>query len=387
MSAKILIVEDEQLVALDIQRRLTQLGYMVVAIADSAQTALEAVAKHHPDLVLMDIHLKGNIDGITTATQIRAEYHLPVIFLTAHADEATVSQAKETQPFGYLIKPVQTKNLSTAIEIALTRHQAEVIMQTALDKEREVSESLQRALEQEKTLNELKSQFVSMISHEFRNPLSTIILGIDSLELRNTQFTPEQRLQKFQRLKKAANTLVQLIEDVLTLSETEAKHFQCHPVPTDVLSFCQELIDDFQSMLVSKHTILFKVCGCQEADKAFYNLDEKLLGHILTNLLSNAIKYSADGSEVIFLLSCETEAVVFRIQDQGIGISPEDREHLFESFRRGTNVKTISGTGLGLAIVKKCLNAHQGSIAVESEVGVGTTFTVTIPQNLGFLDK
>ncbi|OLP19682.1 hypothetical protein BST81_03830 [Leptolyngbya sp. 'hensonii'] len=378
MSSSILIVEDEQLVALDIQRRLTQLGHQVVAITDRGEAALEAVAQFHPDLVLMDIHLHGHMDGIAAAAQIREQYHLPVIFLTAHADTATVTQAKETQPFGYLIKPVQTKHLSTAIEIALTRHQAEVLMQRALEKEREWSEALQRALDKEKELNELKSQFVSIVSHEFRNPLSVILFVLSLLERHDQEFSPDQQRSHIRRAKAATHNLVQLIEDILTLSETDAVQFHYHPVPIDVLWFCQELVSEFQVNLATNHTIVLEVCNCSETDVLFYDLDVKLLRHILTNLLSNAIKYSPEGGEIRFSLSCKPDAVIFQIQDQGIGISSEDQTHLFEPFCRGSNVRKISGTGLGLFIVQKCVAAHGGTIAVHSEVGVGTTFTVTL---------
>jgi signal transduction histidine kinase len=110
-------------------------------------------------------------------------------------------------------------------------------------------------------------------------------------------------------------------------------------------------------------------------------MDKKLLGHIVTNLLSNAIKYSPQGGTIQFDLICNATLVVFRIQDSGIGIPKQDLEKLFDSFGRASNVGTIQGTGLGLAIVKRCIDLHGGKITVESELGVGTTFTVTLPLN------
>ncbi|HEY9646611.1 MAG TPA: response regulator, partial [Chroococcidiopsis sp.] len=185
MRRKLLIVEDERLIALDIKQRLVQLGYEVVAIANHADAALQAVTQHMPDLILMDIHLQGAVDGIALAAQIQQQFNLPVIFLTAHADSATLTQAKATQPFGYLVKPVETHMLSTAIEIALTRHQTEV--------------AVQRALAKEKELNELKTRFISIVSHEFRNPLSAIKLIFDLLERQNPPVPPEQQQLHLQR--------------------------------------------------------------------------------------------------------------------------------------------------------------------------------------------
>lgn len=129
LKCSILIVEDERLIALDIKRRLLQLGYEVSAIADSAETALRAIAQNPPNLILMDIHLRGAVDGIATATQIRELFDLPVVFLTAYADAATIAQAKTSQPFGYIVKPIETPNLSATIEIALMRYETELALQ------------------------------------------------------------------------------------------------------------------------------------------------------------------------------------------------------------------------------------------------------------------
>jgi signal transduction histidine kinase len=345
------VVEDEQLVAMDIQRRLIQLGHQVVGICDRAQTALEATHQFHPDLVLMDIHLKGEINGITTAIQIQQYYHLPIVFLTAHADQSTVTQAKNIQPFGYLVKPVQTNHLNTAIDIALARHQAETGLRQALEKQRDLNAALQQALEREQELSNLKSQFVSIISHEFRNPLSSIILTLDLLERHGAKFSSEEQLHHIHRAKEASNYLVQLVEDVITLRQTEAPQFHCQPSPVDVTWFCRELINEFKMKLITPHTILFTLNSVPGNEPSFHNLDIKLLRHILDNLLSNAIKYSPSGGEINFDLVCEPDKVTFRIQDHGIGISPEDQQHLFTPFHRGSNAGLIPGTGLGLSLV------------------------------------
>jgi len=366
MHAKILIVEDERLIALDIKRRLQQLGYEVVAIAHHAEAALAAIAENRPDLILMDIHLQGEVDGIAVAAQILPQYSIPVIFVTAHADEATLRQAKATQPFGYLVKPVETHDLNTAIEIALTRHQAELAMEKALAKERE--------------LNELKSRFIAMVSHEFRNPLSTIQFSLDLLEgFDPSKISPEKKKIYLNRGRGAVAHMTQLLKEVLLIGEAETRGLQYYPEPLNLLWFCRDLVDEFQSQIDSRpDSIHFSVSGINEAEEPFYELDAKLLRHILTNLLSNAIKYSPEGGQVTFTLVGTPETLTFRIQDEGIGILPADQARLFESFHRGANVQQIPGTGLGLAIVKQCVIAHGGSITAESEIGKGTTFTVQL---------
>jgi signal transduction histidine kinase len=278
-------------------------------------------------------------------------------------------QAKAIHPFGYVVKPVEDHDLSTAIEVALSRHQAEIATQNALNHEKELSQ--------------LKSQFVSLISHEFRNPLNSILSILNLLNRQDLQFSREEQLSHMQRAIAAATQLTQLIDDVLVLGETETAKFQCYPAPLDVLWFCRNLLEELRSAPDCRHSILLVLQGCQENDQPFYELDVKLIRHILNNLLSNAIKYSPNSDEVKLTICCEPRSITFQVQDRGMGIPAEDQSYLFDPFHRGTNAGNIRGTGLGLSIVKRCVDAHGGSIAVESQLGVGTTFRVTIPLGNG----
>ncbi|KAF3888705.1 MULTISPECIES: hybrid sensor histidine kinase/response regulator [Nostocales] len=364
----ILIVEDEWIIALDIKRHLSKLGYGVAGTANCAEKALELVAKTQPDLVLMDIYLQGETTGIETSELIRQQFHLPIVFLTAHADEATLTEAIATRPQGYVVKPFEEQDLSVAIQVALANHRAE--------------RGVQQALEQEKQLNELKSQFVSIVSHEFRNPLSSILLTLELLE--QTALTPEKRAAHIQRAKNTIHQMSQLITDVLVVGEVERGQFQCESAPIDIIEFCSNLVEELQSLPKTKHDLVITVRGCNETEHPFYELDPKLLHHILSNLLENAIKYSPAGSKIIFDLQCELDFVQFQIQDRGIGLTKADREKLFTPFHRGSNVGKIRGTGLGLSIVKKCVDAHGGKIGVVSELSTGSIFTVTLYSKQSF---
>jgi PAS domain S-box-containing protein len=232
-----------------------------------------------------------------------------------------------------------------------------------------------KALEKERELNELRSGFVSLVSHEFRTPLTTIQSSVQLLERYSDKLSEEKKQTHLTRIQTAVSRMILLLEDILTIGKAEAGKLQLEPSLMDVVAFCGEIVDSMQMSARSQHTIDFVVQG--DASNAL--MDEKLLGHIITNLLSNAIKYSPSGGTVRFDLICTESSVVFRVQDSGIGIPQEDLETLFESFQRASNVGGIPGTGLGLAIVKRCVDLHGGQIAVESEVGVGTTFTVTLP--------
>lgn len=232
-----------------------------------------------------------------------------------------------------------------------------------------------KALERERELSELRSGFVSLVSHEFRTPLTTIQSSAELLERYNNRLSDEKKQNHYRRIQQAVQRMTQLLEDVLTIGKAEAGKLKFTPSPMDLIAFCRDLVESLQMSVQPQYKLNFVVIG----DGCDAQMDEKLLGHILTNLLTNAIKYSPDGGTVQFDLVCEDTWVIFRIQDTGIGIPPQDLERLFESFGRASNVGAIPGTGLGLAIVKRCVDLHKGEITVESEVGVGTTFTVTLP--------
>jgi len=162
----------------------------------------------------------------------------------------------------------------------------------------------------------------------------------------------------------------------LLIGKVEAGKLEFQPIPIELIKFCRNLIKEIQ-FNTNSHIITF----CTQEQFISADLDEKLLRQIFSNLLSNAIKYSPQGGNIQFDLIYEPEKVVFRVQDKGIGIPVGEQTKLFDSFYRASNVGNISGTGLGLAIVKKSVDLHNGSIAVESEVGLGTIFVVTLPLN------
>lgn len=232
-----------------------------------------------------------------------------------------------------------------------------------------------KALQKEKELSELKSHFITMTSHEFRTPLCTILSSADLLELYGRKWSEEKKLEHLQRIQSSVQRMTRLLDDVLLIGQAEAGKLEFKPSPLDLDKFCGDLVTELQLSTGSKHAIAFVKRGqCTTA-----RMDEKLLRHIFSNLLSNAIKYSLADSTIHFEVNCQDGEANFWIKDQGLGIPEEDQQRLFEAFGRAKNVGTIPGTGLGLAIVKKSVDLHGGQITVESQVGVGTTFTVRLP--------
>ncbi|NEO33968.1 MAG: PAS domain S-box protein [Symploca sp. SIO3C6] len=263
-------------------------------------------------------------------------------------------------------------------------------------KRKQAQEKLRKALEQEKELSELKSRFVSMTSHEFRTPLTTILGSTELLRYYSHKWSEQKKILHYDRIQANVQHMTKMLDDVLLLGKAEAGKLEFKPVALDIVNFCRSLVEESQLSLGGKHQIVFlykdQGLDIQNTTVAatvqlanYAHLDEKLLRHILSNLLSNAIKYSPIDSTIKFELFLQEKEVIFQIKDQGIGIPPEDQQHLFKSFHRAQNVGKVTGTGLGLAIVKKSVDLHDGKIKVDSQVGVGTTFTVNLPRGKEYL--
>jgi PAS domain S-box-containing protein len=239
---------------------------------------------------------------------------------------------------------------------------------------KQVEEDMRKSLEKEKQLNELKSRFVTMTSHEFRTPLATIMSSAELIEHYGHKWNEEKKLHYLSRIQAAVKHMTELMNDVLVLGKAEAGKLEFSPTQLNVEQFCREIVEEIQ-LSADKHTIFFDSSN----PDATALIDEKLMRHILVNLLSNAIKYSPNSDRVDFTFIYQPSEIIFSIRDYGIGIPEAEQERLFESFHRASNVGSISGTGLGLAIVKKAIDVHQGTIDVKSQAGEGTTFIVKIP--------
>jgi PAS domain S-box-containing protein len=238
-----------------------------------------------------------------------------------------------------------------------------------------MEEELRIALAQEKELGELKSRFVSMVSHEYRTPLAGILASTDIMIKYADRLTDERKTDHLLNIRGHIEHLVDLLEDVLTLGKAETVGLEFRPTMRNLDEYCQMLMEEVQQANDANGRVVLtiqKPCGD-------VLVDERLLRQILVNLLSNALKYSPAQAKTHFDLTCDERQATFCIRDEGIGIPKEDQERLFHAFHRARNVGSISGTGLGLVIVQRAVQAHGGSIDFESQEGVGTAFTVTIP--------
>jgi signal transduction histidine kinase len=236
-------------------------------------------------------------------------------------------------------------------------------------------ETMRRALENERELNELRSRFTSIVSHEFRTPLGIIMSAVELLRNYFERLDEARRKELFDDIHGATRRMAALMEQVLVLGRADAGKLTFSPVPLDLEALCAKLGDESQSATVRKCPLQVRI----ENDLSGATADEPLLRHIFSNLLSNAAKYSPEGTPVDFHVKRENGEAVFTVTDRGIGIPADDQARMFEAFQRAGNVGEVAGSGLGLLITKRCVELHGGSIGFVSQAGAGTAFTVRLP--------
>ncbi|AFZ35637.1 histidine kinase [Stanieria cyanosphaera PCC 7437] len=291
---------------------------------------------------------------------------LPFLLMTSRQDVSILTRHLWKSIDELIISPIEKMELTARVEMLLQRRQLSLQLQLA-------NQNLQE-------LNKLKTRFISIASHELRNPLN-LISGYAQLLMQNSSKYSEERQQDFfNRIITTVKNMTGTLNDVLLLSKGELTKQTFNPIPLDLSKFCSVLVHEIQLGAGSSHIINFLVAEENFEPKVL--VDQKLLTHILINLLTNAIKYSPKGSTIELQLIYQPEKIIFEIKDQGIGIPQKDQKQLFNSFHRASNVGDIPGTGLGLAIVKQCIDLYGGTINFQSQINVGTIFTVTLPLTL-----
>ncbi|MBD2515440.1 hybrid sensor histidine kinase/response regulator [Nostoc sp. FACHB-973] len=378
-SVKILLIEDNLASARLLQEFLMQAqsqDFTLVHVK-RLEEALQELSQCDYDVILLDLTLPDS-EGLSSLPPLIGQApSTPIVVLTNTNDEELAIEAVRQGAQDYLVKrQVNVDVLVRSLRYAIERKQV-------LESLRTVNQTLQTRVEERtaelvkaKELNQFKSEFVSMLSHDIRNPLNTILLAAGLLQNHDEKLTKEKKFNHLQMIRLAIKNMAQLLDEVTFIGKADSGRLRCELVCLDLEAFCRQLVNEAQLTANDKHlSLMFASFG--QLGEALW--DESLLRHILGNLLSNAIKYSLPGGIVRFELIGQEEAVIFRVQDWGIGIPEENQKRLFEPFRRADNVGNIPGTGLGLAIAKKCVEAHGGEIVVNSQVGVGTTFTVTLP--------
>lgn len=242
------------------------------------------------------------------------------------------------------------------------------------------AETLREKLHQEKELRMLRSRLVSMISHEFRTPLASMMLSVDLLEMKAEAAAGEAKWEaaKLHEIRQQIHRMTSLVDDILFVDKMESGLLPFNPVPTDIVAMVEGIVQDVQGGIGADHEIscAFSLPSIQVM------VDHKLFAQLLNNLLSNAIKYSQMGTRISVSVGLTDDAFHLAVADEGIGIPDRDKPNLFDMFHRANNTGAVRGTGVGLAIVKQAVDLHGGRVSFESEVNVGTAFMVDIPLEL-----
>jgi PAS domain S-box-containing protein len=269
----------------------------------------------------------------------------------------------------------EMKKMNANLEIAVQERTNQ--LQLTLEELESNKEELTKSLEKEKEVNDLKSRFVSMASHEFRTPLSTVLSSISLLsKYSNTEDQPK-RDKHIERIKSSVKTLTDILNEFLSLGKIEEGKVDVKSEVFDITHFIDNLIYEMSVLLKSGQEINYNHIGNPEV-----YTDSSLLKHVLVNLMSNAIKFSPENAFIQLETKVDKETTTFKITDQGMGIPAADQVHLFERFFRATNATNIQGTGLGLHIVGRYVEILNGIISYQSELEKGSTFTIVIPTKI-----
>ncbi|TAL63297.1 MAG: PAS domain-containing sensor histidine kinase [Bacteroidetes bacterium] len=286
------------------------------------------------------------------------------ITIRKKAEESVIQQKKELEL------------LNTDLEKRVKERT--MILEEAISELNQTKEELNDALQKEKELNDLKSRFVSMASHEFRTPLATILSSLSLATKYSEKGDKENQAKHINRIKTSIGNLTDILNDFLSISKFEEGKISASPEKLNIKEFVSELLKEVQSIVKTGQNLDYTHSGYAETVS-----DKKFLRHILLNLLSNAIKFSPEGKSIVLKTEVNKSHFIFSVKDSGIGISEEDQKHLFERFFRAHNATNIQGTGLGLNIVSKYVEMLDGTIDFKSALAKGTTFTIHLPTGNG----
>lgn len=354
---------------------------VIVPDAMEAEKIYELLQQPFDLCILCGLMLERFSQQVQQIREAQSPLLLPFLVVTARPAVKMMTDRLWQIVDELIITPIEKHELHRRVEILLRSRQLTQQLLTANKKllmeteQLECLESLRLSLEKEQSLSQLKNQFFSMMSHEFRSPLQVILSSTEIIERHSAEISLQKKQHFLQLIKRNIKKISKLLDDVLVVGRVDFGSLKTNLQLVNLAEFCNDLLDDVRLSTSNKLQINLSISG----EFCDVYIDENLLRHILTNLLENAVKYTTSGKSVNLAVSCQNGSATFCIQDNGIGIPQEDKHKLFDLFHRASNVKNIPGTGLGLAIVKRCVDLYGGQIDVESQEGVGSKFILTLP--------
>ncbi|MFI5137130.1 MAG: ATP-binding protein [Sphingobacteriales bacterium] len=274
---------------------------------------------------------------------------------------------------GYYLLENEQLAVAFVTDITASKRSQEELEAKVTERTLELTQSLER----ERELNEMKSRFVSMASHEFRTPLSAILSSLALIETYSKEEQEEKRKKHIDRIKSSVRNLTAILNDFLLLDKAEQGKIEIFNEAFNLRDFARDVAEEVNGMLKQGQEVVLTYTGDEDIIQ-----DKKILKSIFLNLLSNAIKYSPEDKKIHFSIEITRNLVMVNVKDEGIGIPEEDQQNLFGKFYRAKNVTNIQGTGLGLNIVQKYVELINGAISFKSKPGYGTIFTIEFPQNV-----
>jgi signal transduction histidine kinase len=403
-ATRVLVVEDERIVALHLKQQLTKLGYDVVGMAASGESALRLIDDARPDVVLMDIHIDGPMDGIETTARIPAELLIPVIYLTAYSDETTLARARVTKPYGYLLKPFSQRELHATIQMVLERRRADVALrdseqrleqmveartQELIIANRELQEQTAERIKAEQNLRQVQKmeaigQLTGGLAHELNN-LLTVVMG--NLDFIRSEPQDEVRvISRADRARTAVERAALLIKQLLMFARRQIMR----PVTVDI----NRLIAEFDKLPVPGTGDGIKLVTRLQPDLNLSRLDPAQFEAAILNLVMNA-RDAIDGIGRIVIETRNVELgpdiafedpevapgsyVMVTVSDTGGGIPADIMPRVFDPFFTTKGVG--EGAGLGLSQVYGFIKESRGHVRIDSSVGAGTTVRLYLPRS------
>ncbi|MCP4396136.1 MAG: response regulator [bacterium] len=380
----ILIVEDENITAMELQERLKGWNYHVPAIASSGAQAIQKAAELRPDLILMDIILKGDLDGIDTAKQIHTTSDIPIVYVTAYADKHTLQRAKISTPYGYLIKPFDERELRIVLEIAFYKHRVEQELRQYREHLKELvhtrTHELQQAREEAEAASYAKIAFMTNISHEFFTPLNGI-LGYSQLLLKEKQLNKRQRSHT-EVIRRCGERLSKLVENILDVMRMESQPISLNKSCFRLDDFLMEVSQLGRKWTQARRLEYHEQIASDLPETAY--TDRKRLRQVLLSLLDNAATYSEEGWVTfrvsrVRLTERHSDRILrirFEVEDTGPGIPEDLQESIFAAFKQADEYlqKRDGKAGLGLAISRRTIRRMGNDLLVKSTPGQGSRF-------------
>jgi signal transduction histidine kinase len=357
--SKILIIDDEEVVLDSCSQILEGSGHLIRTAPDGA-AGMKLVEEFQPDLVFVDLKMPG-MPGMEVLEKINTlDSTIVTVVITGYATVGSAVDAMKKGAYDFLPKP-------------FTPEEFRLITRRSLERRKLILETI--ALRREKEM--LREHFAHIVSHELKAPLGAVQQNLFALEFELSNSLNESQKEKIGRLKNRINDMLNLINSWLRVISVDINKLRENFARISILVPISKALESVEALATRKNIEIVTSIGDELSP---INGDQLSLTEAFVNILGNAIKYSHDGSRIVLQAEESHNEILVSVKDSGIGISPEDLPHIFEGFYRGKDVqKTATGHGIGLAVTRQIIEAHDGSISVDSELGKGSTFVIRLP--------